>query len=155
MSEFKSLQIQTKILFYKSQKAAVTGTCFDDLYGLPQFFLLQKLHLYLLLRINLWSRNEQTSVTTALWMWTWILNFLNVKPITWSNTLKQFVGCCRRFFFSVFDDFVRLTLNGLICVTTLSFFRFAVLMGVLNAKSSEKLTFLTPWYVHVRACIRG
>ena len=37
---------------------------------------------------------------------------LGRQPAKWSNTLKQFVGCCR---VSVSDHFVGLALQGLTC----------------------------------------
>ena len=40
-------------------------------------------------------------------------NSLSGNPTKWSNTLKHFVGYCRRIVLSVFDHFVRLALKGL------------------------------------------
>ena len=40
-------------------------------------------------------------------------NPLNANPTKWSNTLKQFVVCCRRIVFSMYDHFVRFVLKGL------------------------------------------
>ena len=40
-------------------------------------------------------------------------NPLSANPKKWSNTLKQFVGCYRQAV-RAFDDFVGLTLKGLI-----------------------------------------
>ena len=42
--------------------------------------------------------------------WKMALNPLTAKPTKWSNTLKQFVGCC----LSMFDHFVDLADKGLI-----------------------------------------
>ena len=41
-----------------------------------------------------------------------IVNPLSANFTKWSNTLKQFLGCCRRIV-SVFDHFVGLVLKGL------------------------------------------
>ena len=46
---------------------------------------------------------------THIWL---IVNSLTANPTKWSNTLKQFVRCCRRIV-AVFEHFVRLALNGL------------------------------------------
>ena len=38
-------------------------------------------------------------------------NPLSANPTKWSNTLKKFVGCCRRIVLSVFDHFFGLALK--------------------------------------------
>ena len=42
------------------------------------------------------------------------LSPLNSNPTKWSNTLKQFVGCCQQIVLSVFDHFMGLALKELI-----------------------------------------
>ena len=37
----------------------------------------------------------------------------SANPTKWSNTVKQFVGCCRRIVLSVFDHFLGLALKEL------------------------------------------
>ena len=41
------------------------------------------------------------------------LNPLSANPTKWSNTLKQFVSCCRQIVLSVFDHFMGLALKVL------------------------------------------
>ena len=47
----------------------------------------------------------------------WGINPLNANPTKWSNTLKQFVRNLPSNYLSVFDHFVRLTLEGLKVLT--------------------------------------
>ena len=47
----------------------------------------------------------------------WSINPLNANPTKWSNTLKQFVRNLPSNYLSVFDHFVRLTLEGLKVLT--------------------------------------
>ena len=42
-----------------------------------------------------------------------VVNPLSAKPTKWSNTLKQFVGYCRRIVLSLFDHFMGLALEEL------------------------------------------
>ena len=55
---------------------------------------------------------------------TWVAQPFKCHPTKWSNTLKQFVGCCRRIAW-VFDHFVGLNLKGLML-------KMQIILGILK-----------------------
>ena len=55
--------------------------------------------------------NQYTQGLSEIWRRS--LDPLRAKPTKWSNTLKQFAGCCRRIIY-VFDHFVGLALKGIV-----------------------------------------
>ena len=71
------------------------------------------------LSVQSWSINDQTQLLLNT------LNPLSASPIKWSNTLKKFVGCCRRI------GWVRLTILRL------------VLKGLNHTKQWYLLQYLT------------